>query len=431
MCKNHKNETKTIERRDLLRYGIAGLGIAALGPWARRGYAAPTMLPPAATKRLVIVNLFGGNDGLNTVIPVNAGSYYSERPALAIPSAVALSLASGPFSNSNYKLHPSLTGVKTLWDEGTVAIVNKVGYPGANLSHFESMDIWSTGKRDLDTVSAAAPASGWIARYADQYAPTPMGAVSIGISQPKDFTGGNTSLFSAGSLSSFKYNKDSQYQANFDYRQQIIKGILANSTAAGLSNDTKKSLQQGYDLEQQIQTAVSGYTSPVGYPGGSFAQNLKNVAILIKAGFNTRIFYTGLDGFDTHGGQGGQFGSHANLLSTLNGGLAAFVADLKDMGAWADTTIVVISEFGRRNYENGSNGTDHGGANCVLVLGGSVQGGMKGPDIADADVQQEYLGYEIDFRSIYKEILSENMGASDLTAIFPEAQEKSGVAGVV
>lgn len=431
MCKRHRN-ANGLERREILRYGLAGLGIAALGPWARKGFAAPMMAPPAATKRLVVLNLFGGNDALNTVIPVSLGSYYSERPTLAISSGAALSLASGPHANSSYKLHPSLAGVKQIWDEGTVAIVNKVGYPDANQSHFESMDIWSTGKRDLAAGTAAEPVSGWIARYADQYAPTPMGAAAIGVEPPKDFTGGATNLFVAGgSLSSFKYNKDFQYQANFDYRQQLIKGMLANYIGLGLDRDTKNALQQGYDLEAQIQSAVSSYTSGVSYPGSSIAQNLKNVAILIKAGFDTRVFYTGFGGFDTHGSQGGQFGEHANLLNNLNGGLAAFVADLKAMGAWNDTTIVVISEFGRRNYENGSQGTDHGGAGTVLVLGGSVQGGVKGPDITDADVQDEVLDYEVDFRSIYKEVLTENMGAGDLSAVFPETQEKNGFAGVI
>jgi uncharacterized protein (DUF1501 family) len=165
---------------------------------------------------------------------------------------------------------------------------------------------------------------------------------------------------------------------------------------------------------------------------------MRDISRLVQAGFPTRVFYTGFGGFDTHSEQnaldgttGLVVGQHANLMTSLDNGIAAFVADAKAMGTWPQTSIVVISEFGRRNYENGSLGTDHAEAACVLVIGGAVNGGVYGPDLTEAMLDDEVLEHQVDFRDIYREILTDHLGAGNLATVFPESQTSNTTLGLI
>ncbi len=183
MCKEC-DLVKGLSRRDFLRYTLMGTGIAALGPFGKMmptASAEPGMMPPGSQNIVVVINLYGGNDGFNTVVPVNLANYYLQRGPLALDPLVdpliSLNTPPGP-TNTNYMLHPALTNIGQLWTEGSLAIVNKVGYPTANLSHFLSQDIWSYGVRG-NFSGLPINRSGWIARFADLYAQTPTGAVSV------------------------------------------------------------------------------------------------------------------------------------------------------------------------------------------------------------------------------------------------------------
>lgn len=433
MCNAHRLP-RTASRRDLLKVACAGAGLAALGPLSK-GWMPTASGAVAGQSTLTIVNQFGGNDGLSMVVPRGLAQYHALRPTIAVPPGAELALTGGPNPTSAYGLNPRLTKIRDLWNEGRVAIVNLVGYPEANESHFESEDIWSFGLRYGPGQGLGA--SGWIARYADQYAPTPLGAMSIGVGRRRDFVGGSTNPLLLNRLRDFKFNSDGSYANNHQLRLATVRSMLANHPVNGASGEARSALDAAHALVDQVQAALTSYTSTVTYPGTGIGSALKDVSRLVQAGFPTRVFYTGYGGFDTHGDQnafdaatGTLTGQHANLMQALDDAVGAFVADAKAMGTWDRTALVVISEFGRRNYENGSLGTDHGDASCVLVVGGAVNGGAYGPALTDAMLTEETLLYQVDFRDVYRELLTDHLGAGSLATVFPESQEHSTVLGL-
>ena len=420
-------------RRDLLRASLFTAGFLALGPLGRRLTEA-SGAPLANHKRCVVVNLSGGCDTLSMVVPKSLSSYVTQRGAIAIPSDQLLTLQ----GTSKYGLHPSMPEVAALWNAGDALAVQRVGYPNANLSHFESQDIFSYGVRNGFSALGALP-SGWIARYADLYAPTPLGAVSVGMGRPLDFVGGQSNPLLVSSLAGFKVNGTGSSNAR-QYRIQAAKNVLEASSTSGLPSEAKQSLQSAHDLTAQVATALSAHeayvpTSGVTWPTTTIAKRLKDVAALIHGGFETRIFYTGVGGYDTHGGQGttSGTGSLPTLLSQLDGALGAFAAEMTALGLWNDIVVIVITEFGRRNEVNGSVGTDHGHAYTALALGGRVKGARSfGPDLTDTDltIKQGYPDYAVDFRSLYKEVLNKHLGANP-APVFPEALPIEATLGIV
>lgn len=422
---------KDVTRRDLIRASLLGAGLMALGPIGRRldvAYGAPL----AGHKRLVVINLGGGNDTLNMFIPVGLTSYYTQRGAISIAANAALPLN----GTSAYAVHPAMPRTQGLWNLGQAAIVQRVGYPNANLSHFESGDILSWGVRNGFGPLGIDP-SGWIARYADRHAPTALGAVSVGMGRPVDFVGGTSNPMLVSSLSGFRISGATS-SANRTYRLARAKAILQGAGGSGVTAQARDALTQAHDLTDQIQTALTNHNTyltgaGITYPSSTIANRMKDIAALIQGGFETRIFYTGFGGFDLHGDQGGATGSHANLLGQLDGALGAFADEMNALQAWDDVVVVVITEFGRRNFVNGSVGTDHGHAYTGLVVGGAVHGGGSyGPDLTDADLTTRagHPSYAVDFRSIYKEILATHLGA-DVAPVFPEALPIDGTLGIV
>jgi uncharacterized protein (DUF1501 family) len=437
MCNAHPRSSRRVggapSRRDVLRFAAAGMGLAALGPF-RPGRLPEAHGAPTGNPIFVVVNMYGGNDGLNMVVPVTLQPYYDRRNlgqpgSIAIPPGSELSLTGGPNPTSDYGLHPALVNLQSMWNDGDVAIVNKVGYPTANLSHFTSQDIYSLGVR-----GAFAPLgideSGWGARFADLYAPTPMGAVSVGVGRPLDFVGGTSNPFMVASLANFQFLEDEAYPDNHLHRLQAVKSVLQSYGGTGIDAGIADALEQGHDLADQIQTAVEAYSSNVTYGNQNVQRYLRDIAMLVQYGFETQVFYTGFGGFDTHANQGAGTGNHANLLTRMDTGLAAFAQDMKDMGIWDHVVILIISEFGRRNYQNGSTGTDHGHGNVFIALGGAVNGGAYGSGLTEGDLLLEYPPYEIDFRDLYREILQDHLGA-DPAPVFPESQPTSHVLGIV
>lgn len=414
-----------LSRRDVLRTTLAGAGLLALGPFGR--WLPEARGAPMALKRLVVVNLFGGCDTTNLFIPVSLGDYYSQRAQtiggslvdISIPEAAALPIDTGPAATTAYRFHPALPKIAARWRAGQVAAIHRVGYPNPNLSHFESEDIFSYGVRN-GFGPLGLPASGWIARYAERHAPTPLGAVGLGVGRRLDFVGGAANPLLVSSLGNFRINGTASNSSNARlHRTQHAKNLLARYQGTGLPAESKAALDQAYALTNQVQSAIAAYTTQVTWPTSSIGQRLRDVAVLIEGGFETRIFYTGFGGFDTHSDQGQGTGQQANLFTALDDAVGALADDLQNRGIWDDVVVLVITEFGRRNYVNGSSGTDHGHAFTALAIGGAVQGGVHGPHLRNADLKGEYPTYAVDFRSVYKDLITRHLG-NDADPLFPE-----------
>jgi uncharacterized protein (DUF1501 family) len=257
MCRSPRHLPSSVTRRDVLRFATAGAGVLALGPFGRAGIRAASGAPGPQT-RLVVVNLMGGNDGHNTVVPVGLQPYYDRRPVLALPAASCLDLNVGPHATTSYRLHPALSNLASLWAEGSVAAVQKVGYPNENLSHFSSSDIYSFGVRGSFAPVGLEP-SGWIARFADLYAPTPLGAVALGVGRPRDFVGGTSQPFLVGNLVNFRFLSDGRYPNNHLHRLDAVQDVLGGFSGTGVAADVRGALDQAYALTDQVQTALTGY----------------------------------------------------------------------------------------------------------------------------------------------------------------------------
>ncbi len=364
--------------------------------------------PGVADERiLVVVQLGGGNDGLNTVIPYGDPEYFRARPQLGLraPNSPA-----GPTTalhldeNAGLGLHPSLTGFKSLYDAGQLSIVQGVGYPNPNRSHFTSMDVWQTGRLD-------AKGNGWIGRYFDNACngtPISEGAISVGRTAPLAMQGDVQKPISFENPALFRWlGEDLHESMKAPYDAINRAGALPNA-----GDDTQKSFLMRTALDAQVASAriLAAVAKPslVNYPQHALARQLRTVGAMIRDGMPTRVYYTSMGGFDTHGGQAG---SHANLLRQVSESIVAFQADLKEQGHEGRVITMVFSEFGRRVKQNGSNGTDHGTAAPMFVIGSRVKPGIVGRHPSLADLDQGDLKFGIDFRSVYASLLSDWMTA--------------------
>jgi len=355
-------------------------------------------------KRLVIIQLAGGNDGLNTIIPHNNDIYYNARPRLAITKDIIK-------LNDDLGFHPSLAPLRSLFDNGELSIINNVGYPNPVRSHFRSMDIWQTASGSDEYLQ-----SGWLGRYLDTHGEKPYNALEMDeqlslAMKGEHFNGIATNdyrvLYNTSKDPYFKnvlnhYNDAHLSEHNLGYLYQTM--IEAKSSANYIYENTKIKLSQ----EE--------------YPKNGFARQLKNVGQFINSRLETKVFYTSLGGFDTHANQPNR---QKRLLSQYANSVSAFVKDLKRNETFEDTLILTFSEFGRRVKQNAANGTDHGSANTVFIIGKKLKKSGFYNDLAslsDLDDNGD-LKYEIDFRTIYATVLSQWLKADD-TAILNKSFDK-------
>ena len=336
---------------------------------------------------LVIIQLSGGNDGLNTVVPYSNDIYYRERPSLALDKHSILPLT------DVQGLNPALRQLKSQYDDGALCIVNGVGYPNPDRSHFRSMDIWHTGSGSDQTWT-----TGWLGRYLDSACSgcdLPYHALDIGDDLNLALKGENRRGFVLSSADML--GKTTQ--------NRIIQTLATGSEPStnALTNYLYKTISQTVSSADYLVEQTKSYHSPVYYPNSKFARDLKQVSQLITSDTDTKVYYVSLSGFDTHAQQQGQ---HTRLLTQYDEGLSAFVKDLKHHDLFNDTLIMTFSEFGRRVKENGSRGTDHGTANNVFMVGGRLKKpGIFNPPSSLEKLDQGDLIHAIDFRSIYTEIL--------------------------
>jgi uncharacterized protein (DUF1501 family) len=350
-------------------------------------------------RTLVVVQLGGGNDGLNTVVPHGDAAYYAARRVIGIPKSQVLDL------NGYVGLHPSLSALKTRFDQGEVAVVQGVGYPNPNRSHFRAMDIWQSG------VPERVVQTGWLGRYVDaaccgqdQPLTSSLGAMSMTDTAPLTLWTEHVLVPTIGSLSTFKFQTDDgeapdERLVHLDTFREIYSRTASPSA---YDDFVRRVGRDALDTSEQLQRIASTYAPSVTYPTTSFANQLKQVAQIMSGDLGTRIFYVQLGGFDTHSAQ---LTSHAALLKTLADGVDAFLKDLDTHGRADDVALLCFSEFGRRVAENGSAGTDHGAAAPVFLIGRGVQGGLLGQHPSLTSLSNGDLRFTVDFRSVYAGVL--------------------------
>jgi len=397
----------TISRRDLIRNGLVALSIGAAAPHflirtARTTPRAAEALRAQGSRALIVVEMAGGNDGLNTVIPYADDTYYRVRPRLAIPRTDALVI------NDSLALHPSLGAFKELYDMRRVAVVNGVGYPQFNFSHFRATEIYRSGDTGPYT------GVGWLGRYLDavvsQAEDVPFTALVAG--QPGVNPAVTGDVFKPPAVQAVD-----AYQIRTDPAQSGDRANRLNAFTAlnyvdadhrGMLPLLEETANTAYSSSRELQELVRSYASSVQYPDTALGNSLKLMAQVVTADVGLQVGYVSKSGFDTHADQSS---AQRDLLQEVSDGIRAFLDDMEAHGI-ADRVIVLVwSEFGRRVEENGSAGTDHGSAQPMFVAGLPVKGGLYGAYPSLDDLDNRNLKMTIDFRSVYATILSNWLGA--------------------
>ena len=367
---------------------------------------------------LVVLQMAGGNDGLNTVVPFVNDFYHKARPRLGIKADAVLKL------NDDVGLHPSLTGFKSLFDAGQLGVVQGVGYPNPNRSHFRSTDIWMTAS-DAERYEK----HGWIGRYFDSNCSgaDPTVGVAVGRQMPLAMAGKSSKGVAVdnpanyrftGTAPAMKGEKDTTQESYRKLNMMEEPGAEENSggTVSALSG---AAMHTGSPLDfiertaldaqlssDQIRAVAGRVENKATYPGSQLANSLKLVAKLIGGGLPTRVYYVSQGGYDTHTNQPG---TQERLLKDLGDSVKAFTDDLKAQGNMERVLVMTFSEFGRRVSENANQGTDHGAASSMFVIGNKVKAGLLGeyPSLAPGDLFQGDLKFKVDFRSVYASVLEQ------------------------
>lgn len=360
---------------------------------------------------LVVVQLSGGNDGLNTVVPFGFDQYYRMRPGIGVNAAQVLRLSKA----DGVGLHPALTGLHNLHENGMLSVVQGVGYPNPNRSHFKSMDIWHTA----DT---SATGDGWLGKYIDSQccgegsgeSGTPMASameppIAIGRTAPLALQARKVVPVSFESADLFRWTgQDASASLSKPYDELVERGVTGDVDPGSNAAFLMRTALDARVSSEQIRKAVST-KSLVEYPRTAVARDLSMVASMIRAGLPTRVYYVSMGGFDTHAGQGGAQGSHANLLRQFGDAVNAFYNDLKAQENDGRVLTMCFSEFGRRAAQNASGGTDHGTAAPMFLAGPMVRPGVIGNHPSLTDLDNGDLKHLLDFRSVYAGVLKDWM----------------------
>jgi uncharacterized protein (DUF1501 family) len=390
-------------RRDFLRSGLALVGFGATVPafvsrlaWAIGGpedsaETAAARANLSEDRVLVIVQLAGGNDGLNTVIPFEDDVYHKSRPRLAIPANQVLRL------KGSIGLHPAAAELKRLHDEGWLAIVQGVGYPNPNRSHFKSTDIWETASPD------GRRHRGWLGRYFDNACSgcdplPPESAIALTSEAPLSLQGDRFQPLA------FDDPRALQWDAGRDPLLARAREKLSEPDAKPVDSELTYLRRVAVDATvsaDRIRRAASG-PSPVDYPRSAFAQALRTVARLVAAKMPARVYYVSLGGFDTHSDQKPR---HERLLQTFSSTMRAFLKDLREIGHLDRVLVMTFSEFGRRVAENSAGGTDHGQAAPMFLFGSKLKPGLHGKASDLRKLSQGDVAFTTDFRQVYATVL--------------------------
>jgi uncharacterized protein (DUF1501 family) len=349
---------------------------------------------PAGNRVMVVLQFSGGNDGLNTVIPFRNDIYYKSRPALGIQKNAALTLT------DEVGINPALTYFKELFDEGSLGIINNVGYPNPDRSHFRSMDIWQSASDSNQYVT-----TGWLGRYLD--------AQCSGCDKPTQALEVDDvlSLALKGEVNKGLALKDPKKLYN-QSNERFFKEInAAHEHGEAAADYLYKTLSETLSSADYIYQQSRRHPSSLMYPATELGRNLKTISSLIMSDINTKVYYVSLGSFDTHVNQQNQ---QKRLFTELNDAITAFVKDLKSNNRFQDVAMMTFSEFGRRVAQNASGGTDHGTANNMFFIGGGLkEKGLINPMTDLTDLNQGDLKYTVDFKSVYATMLNKWLGAND------------------
>ena len=395
-----RSDMDGMNRRDFLRAsGVTGAGALLAGANIVTFEQAAQASQPVQLGNgiLVIITMYGGNDGLNTVIPYADSVYQSRRAGLAFGEAEVLPIGDG------LGLNPGMTGMRDLWTQGRMAIVRGVGYPNPNHSHFSSMDIWQSASPD------APSKSGWIGRWLDTLPKNSMNALNIGNTLPPMLVGSTTagSTLPTGGLKTPTGTLKSAFK-NLS-RLSADANLLHEDAATAIADLYSNSNATSAALRNAVSTAVPGDSAeptPVGT--SELAQQLDVVARLINAGATTRIYSVSIGGFDTHADEKSK---QTALLADLSNSIATFMRQIDNTQRHDDVTLFAYSEFGRRVPANLSQGTDHGTAGPAFVVGNRIAGGFYGEQPSLTDLVADDLRVTTDFRDIYGTLLERGLGA--------------------
>jgi len=405
----------SVTRRDFIRGGVAAFTVSFTAPAFLSDIA---RAQGARSRSLVVVYLGGGNDALNTLVPYQDPFYYSRRPNIAVPAGQVLQIGTDS-SGKGLGLHPRLTGLQGIFNEGRLAVIQRTGYQNSSRSHFQGFDIWGTANPSNSTTT------GWLGRYLE--------------SVPKDaLAGWCTTREVPRALKSREVNvpgipdaRTYTFVSPNSGAEALNERAAATRIASHLAVDrphlafVNGNAVGAFDTLDRV-ASVASYTGTVAYPNNGFALALRTVAGSIVRGTGTRVYWVQTGGYDTHAGQGNQGGgAYANLMGTFGDGMATFYNDLRNQGLLGDTLVLQFSEFGRRISENGSAGTDHGAAAVMMAMGGAVRGGIYGaapslnPDVSNPTLENNGgdVRHETDFRSVYARVLDGWLGANSATIL--------------
>jgi uncharacterized protein (DUF1501 family) len=386
---------------------------------------------------LVVLQLAGGNDGLNTVVPHGDDVYYQSRPNLGIKADQLLKI------NDHLGLNDNLSFFNELYQDGQLGIVQGVGYPNPNRSHFRSTEIWQTA-----TDANAFAKTGWLGRYFDHAcsgtAPNPTTGVAITQQQPQSFMAAMNPGISVSQPDLYRWiqgrNPDEMAESFFrEFNQPDEDAMMEGSgdSISEVSGGSRRSEEGNLDFLERVALDAQVSSDHIlklaqkhkgggpAYPGSKLGKSLKLVSQMIAGGLDTRVFYVSHGGFDTHNNQAN---SHGRLLKELNDAVQAFTKDLKRQGNFDRVLLMTFSEFGRRVGENDNNGTDHGAAAPLFVIGGGVKGGLYGTHPSLTELHRGDLKFTVDFRSAYATVL-DNWLKSPVQKIIGKPFEKLGFLG--
>ncbi len=388
-------------RRDVLKqFGAASLlGVGAIPPsFLQRAVAEGITTGKKSTQGrvLVVIQLAGGNDGINTVVPYGDPAYHRARPGIGFADNAVLKL------DKYLGLHPSLKGLKSLFDQGNLGIVQGVGYPNPNRSHFRSMDIWQSARPDAIDVQ-----DGWLGRALDTSVDRHTGtlpAIAVGFQRlPLSLVSKRVNVPNIEDFHSYSIQVGDGTPQEVDQRKKVLKQLAsAGSTSNPELEFLRNTTQTAYASAERLKAVTDSNKTSVKYPGSHLGEKLKGIAQIIAGDIGTEIFFVSLDGFDTHSQQ---LKGHASLLLELGDAVKSFFEDLKSRKLSDRVMVATYSEFGRRVKENASLGTDHGAASQMFLVSGSVKGGVHGKHPSLTDLDDGDLKYHTDFRSVYATLL--------------------------
>jgi uncharacterized protein (DUF1501 family) len=404
-----------ISRRQFVKSGAAAFTMT---------FAAPEFLSDlaraqgASVRNLIVLYLSGGNDALSTLVPYNDPFYYSRRGSIAVPSGNVLQIGTDS-SGAALGLHPRLTGLRQIFNQGALALIQRTGYDNQSRSHFQGTDIWSTANPSNST------GLGWVGRYLDSL-PSPVDSL-VGWNTTRDLP----RVLQANKVAVPAIANPAQY--SFNSPNTGVEAAAERVAAMRINSHVPVDRPEVAFVYGNAQAAmatldrvaqVASYPT-TGYPNTPFGQAMRWVAGAMVRGIGTKVFYVTTGGFDTHSTQGVNQGAYFNLMATLNDGLFAFYNDIRSQGLLGDTLLLTFSEFGRRINANGSAGTDHGAGTLMMAMGGRVNGGFYGtaarlsPDPQNPTLENNGndIHYAIDFRSVYAQVIDRWLGGNSQSVL--------------